>query len=219
MCRPRRRAGAALPRASSSPRRARSTATCAAASASHGRGSPSPGLNPHAGEGGVHGQRGRRRDRAGGARFCAPRASTPSGRWRGPRCSMPARAPRYDVALCMYHDRALIPTKTLAFDRNRQCDARPALHPYLARPWHRLRHRRHRQGRFRPASGAALSLADELARHEADYVAGEADGTRLTAHGCTRRRRTAAAAARRHRRAWTRTRSARSARTSCSIST
>ena len=29
---------------------------------------------------------------------------------------MPAPAPSYDAALCMYHDQALIPIKTLAFD-------------------------------------------------------------------------------------------------------
>ena len=33
------------------------------------------------------------------------------------RCSMPRRARAYDAASCMYHDQALIPLKTLAFDR------------------------------------------------------------------------------------------------------
>ena len=31
-------------------------------------------------------------------------------------CSMLGPAPNYDVAICMYHDQALIPVKTLAFD-------------------------------------------------------------------------------------------------------
>ena len=35
---------------------------------------------------------------------------------RPTRCSTPRRAHDYDVAICMYHDQALIPIKTLAFD-------------------------------------------------------------------------------------------------------
>ena len=54
--------------------------------------------------------------RAGRRSAAAPRASTPSGRCRPTRCSTRARAPTYDAAICMYHDQALIPVKTLAFD-------------------------------------------------------------------------------------------------------
>ena len=38
-----------------------------------------------------------------------------SARCRPTPCFTPPRA-RYDVAMCMYHDQALIPIKTLAFD-------------------------------------------------------------------------------------------------------
>ena len=47
---------------------------------------------------------------------CAPRASTRAGRCRPTPCSTPRRARSYDAALAMYHDQALIPIKTLAFD-------------------------------------------------------------------------------------------------------
>ena len=45
-----------------------------------------------------------------------PKGWTCAGRCPPTRCfTGPARA-RYDAALCMYHDQALIPIKTLAFD-------------------------------------------------------------------------------------------------------
>ena len=44
------------------------------------------------------------------------RASTPAARCRPTRCSMPRARETYDAAICMYHDQALIPIKTLAFD-------------------------------------------------------------------------------------------------------
>ena len=73
------------------------------------------GLNPHAGEGGHLGREeieviapAIARLRAGGARISGPLASD----------SMFHEAARdsYDVAVCMYHDQALIPLKTLDFD-------------------------------------------------------------------------------------------------------
>ena len=74
------------------------------------------GLNPHAGEEGALGEE--------DATIVAPavaqlraRASTPLGRCRPTRCSPKRARAGYDVALCMYHDQALIPIKTLAFDR------------------------------------------------------------------------------------------------------
>ena len=48
-----------------------------------------------------------------------------------------ARA-KYDAAICMYHDQALIPAKALGFDELGQRDARSALHPHIAGPWHGL---------------------------------------------------------------------------------
>jgi len=74
------------------------------------------GLNPHAGEGGSLG----RED----AEVVHPavlqlQAEDIDARGPLPADTMfhAAARTRYDVALCMYHDQALIPVKTLAFDR------------------------------------------------------------------------------------------------------
>ena len=68
----------------------------------------------------------------------------------------------YDVALCMYHDQALIPIKTLAFDHAVNVTLGPAVRAHLARPRHRLRYRGHRHRR--PVElVAALALAARLA--------------------------------------------------------
>ncbi len=48
-----------------------------------------------------------------------------------------ARA-RYDAAVCMYHDQALIPIKTLDFDRGVNVTLGLPIHPHLARSRHRL---------------------------------------------------------------------------------
>jgi 4-hydroxythreonine-4-phosphate dehydrogenase len=73
------------------------------------------GLNPHAGEGGLMGaeeiniiEPALKRLRAAGILVSGPH---PSDTLFNPR----ARA-AYDAALCMYHDQALIPIKTIAFD-------------------------------------------------------------------------------------------------------
>jgi 4-hydroxythreonine-4-phosphate dehydrogenase len=73
------------------------------------------GLNPHAGEGGTMGREeigiiapALERLRAEGLDLAGP---LPADTMFHPR----ARA-GYDAALCMYHDQALIPAKTLAFD-------------------------------------------------------------------------------------------------------
>ena len=50
------------------------------------------------------------------SRGCAPTASTRAARCRPTPCSTPRARATYDAALCMYHDQALIPIKTLAFD-------------------------------------------------------------------------------------------------------
>ena len=72
------------------------------------------GLNPHAGEGGTLGDEDERIVRPAVRSACARRESTSPGRFPPTACS--ARlAPTYDAALCMYHDQALIPVKTLAF--------------------------------------------------------------------------------------------------------
>ena len=74
------------------------------------------GLNPHAGEEGTLGDEDLDRRPAGGAAPRSPKASMPAARCRPTPCSIRRRARRYDAALCMYHDQALIPIKTLAFD-------------------------------------------------------------------------------------------------------
>ena len=74
------------------------------------------GLNPHAGEGGSMGGE--------DAEIVAPavaalRASgiDTAGPLSADTMFHAAARARYDAALCMYHDQALIPIKTLAFDR------------------------------------------------------------------------------------------------------
>jgi 4-hydroxythreonine-4-phosphate dehydrogenase len=73
------------------------------------------GLNPHAGEEGALGDE----DRSV-VQVAVERLAAEGFEVRGPlpADSMfhPAARERYDVALCMYHDQALIPIKTLAFD-------------------------------------------------------------------------------------------------------
>jgi 4-hydroxythreonine-4-phosphate dehydrogenase len=73
------------------------------------------GLNPHAGEGGAMGQE--------DARVIAPVVDELRAEGldvRGPLSAdtlfHPAARATYDAALCMYHDQALIPIKTIAFD-------------------------------------------------------------------------------------------------------
>ncbi len=82
---------------------------------------PSPriaiaGLNPHAGEGGSMGRE--------EIEIIAPAIDTlrgegidASGPWPGDTMFHDDARPGYDVALCMYHDQALIPLKTLDFHR------------------------------------------------------------------------------------------------------
>lgn len=73
------------------------------------------GLNPHAGEGGAMGSEDRD--------IIAPAVATLRARGVDARGPMPADTmfhdaarQSYDVAVCMYHDQALIPAKTLGFD-------------------------------------------------------------------------------------------------------
>jgi len=74
------------------------------------------GLNPHAGEDGAMGPE----DRAI-VRPAVDRLKRLGIAARGPLPAdtmfHPAARATYDAALCMYHDQALIPIKTLAFDR------------------------------------------------------------------------------------------------------
>ena len=78
-----------------------------------------------------------------------------------------ARA-RYDVALCMYHDQALIPTKTIAFAET--VNVTLGLPFVRTSPDHGTAFDIAGTGKADISSlAAALRLADELARHEAEY--------------------------------------------------
>lgn len=74
------------------------------------------GLNPHAGEGGAMG----RAELDWIAPLIAQMAGEGldvTGPWPADTMFHGAARARYDVAVCMYHDQALIPIKTLDFDR------------------------------------------------------------------------------------------------------
>jgi len=74
------------------------------------------GLNPHAGEGGAMG--GQERDWiAGLVADMARDGLDVTGPWPADTMFHAAARTRYDAAVCMYHDQALIPIKTLDFDR------------------------------------------------------------------------------------------------------
>ncbi len=99
------------------------------------------GLNPHAGEGGALG----RED----IEIVTPAIAALRREGidaRGPLAAdtmFHAAARRnYDAALCMYHDQALIPVKTLDFDATVNVTLGLAVHPHLARSRHRFRYRR-----------------------------------------------------------------------------
>lgn len=73
------------------------------------------GLNPHAGEGGAMG----RQEGDWIAALITEMASDGldvTGPWPGDTLFHAAARSRYDAAVCMYHDQALIPIKTLDFD-------------------------------------------------------------------------------------------------------
>lgn len=73
------------------------------------------GLNPHAGEDGTMGLEDRDLIAPVIARLCAEGLDLHGPLPADTMFHQPARA-RYDAAVCMYHDQALIPIKTLAFD-------------------------------------------------------------------------------------------------------
>ena len=97
------------------------------------------GLNPHAGENGGLG----RED----IDIVAPAVTELRAAGidaRGPLAAdtmFHAAARRgYDAALCMYHDQALIPIKTIDFDGAVNVDLGPAVYPHLPGSRHRVRH-------------------------------------------------------------------------------
>ena len=104
------------------------------------------GLNPHAGEERQTRQRGKRHYRPAIETLRA-RGIAVLGPLPGDTMFHEAARAQYDAALCMYHDQALIPVKTLAFWGRRERHARPADHTHLARSRHGLRYRRQRHRR------------------------------------------------------------------------
>ncbi|MFT3808997.1 MAG: 4-hydroxythreonine-4-phosphate dehydrogenase PdxA [Micropepsaceae bacterium] len=74
------------------------------------------GLNPHAGEGGAMGREEETVIRPAIARLQAEGLSV-TGPHPADTLFHPAARARYDAALCMYHDQALIPLKTIDFER------------------------------------------------------------------------------------------------------
>ncbi len=117
------------------------------------------GLNPHAGEDGTLGTE----DRdivAPAVRLLKSEGIDARGPLPADTMFHAAARATYDVALCMYHDQALIPIKDTGVRPWRQRHARPAHRADFARPRYGVRHRRQRQGRSiepdrRPQAGNA----------------------------------------------------------------
>ena len=122
---------------------------------------------------------------------CRPRASMRAGRCRPTRCFTRRARATYDVALCMYHDQALIPIKTLAFDH--AVNVTLGLPFVRTSPDHGTAFDIAGTGKADPSSlVAALTLAARLAAGGDRSAAADA---RKVAHGADRR---PAAAARGH---------------------
>jgi 4-hydroxythreonine-4-phosphate dehydrogenase len=122
------------------------------------------GLNPHAGE---EGMLGAEDDRVVRPAVAALRAAGIDAAGPLPADTMfhPAARRTYDAALCMYHDQALIPVKTLAFDE--AVNLTLGLPFVRTSPDHGTALAIAGTGQARPTSLiAALRLADRLATHE-----------------------------------------------------
>jgi 4-hydroxythreonine-4-phosphate dehydrogenase len=74
------------------------------------------GLNPHAGEGGKMGKEEITTIEPAITKLCKLGIHA-SGPWPPDTMFHEAARQSYDVAICMYHDQALIPIKTIDFDR------------------------------------------------------------------------------------------------------
>jgi len=74
------------------------------------------GLNPHAGEGGIFGQREEERIIAPAVAAARAAGLDIEGPLSPDTAFLPARRARTDAYVCMYHDQGLIPLKALAFD-------------------------------------------------------------------------------------------------------
>ncbi len=120
------------------------------------------GLNPHAGEAGHIGHEeinviARRSPNCAGAGIDA------TGPYPADTLFHAAAREKYDVAICMYHDQALIPIKTLAFDTG--VNTTLGLPFVRTSPDHGTAFDIAAEGKANPESLiAALRLAAELAR-------------------------------------------------------
>jgi 4-hydroxythreonine-4-phosphate dehydrogenase len=123
------------------------------------------GLNPHAGEDGAMGEEDNAIVRPAVERL---RAEGIAARGPLPADTMFHAAARatYDAALCMYHDQALIPIKTLAFDH--------AVNVTLGLPFVRTS----------PDHGTAFDIAGTGRANPASLVAALRLAARLAAHSC-----------------------------------
>jgi 4-hydroxythreonine-4-phosphate dehydrogenase len=127
------------------------------------------GLNPHAGEGGVMGTEDDAVLRPAVARL-RQEGIDAVGPLAPDTMFHPVARARYDVALCMYHDQALIPAKTIAFAET--VNVTLGLPFVRTSPDHGTAFDIAGTGQADFSSlAAALRLADELARNEAGYVA------------------------------------------------
>ena len=125
------------------------------------------GLNPHAGEGGVMGTEDEDVIRPAVAALRAEGIDAVGPLAPDTMFHAEARG-RYDVALCMYHDQALIPTKTIAFAET--VNVTLGLPFVRTSPDHGTAFDIAGTGKADISSlAAALRLAHELARHEAEY--------------------------------------------------
>jgi 4-hydroxythreonine-4-phosphate dehydrogenase len=122
------------------------------------------GLNPHAGEGGALGLEDDAIVRPAVERLKAAGIDAVGPLPADTMFHDAARA-TYDVAICMYHDQALIPAKALGFDDS--VNATLGLPFIRTSPDHGTAFAIAGKGIARPDSLlAAIRLADELARHE-----------------------------------------------------
>jgi 4-hydroxythreonine-4-phosphate dehydrogenase len=123
------------------------------------------GLNPHAGEGGALGDEEERivRPAIAALRESGIEASGPHS---ADAMFHPAARTGYDAAICMYHDQALIPAKTLSFAET--VNVTLGLAFVRTSPDHGTALDIAGTGKADPASlGAALQLAGELIRNQA----------------------------------------------------
>jgi len=122
------------------------------------------GLNPHAGEGGALGDEDDRIVRPAVATLNAE-GITAIGPMAADSMFHAAARAGYDAALCMYHDQALIPVKTLSFAET--VNVTLGLAFIRASPAHGTAFDIAGTGRADPSSlAAALRLAAELRRNE-----------------------------------------------------